>query len=210
MFLRVSLLVLFLLSLYDVIGNDPHTFQVEFTVNLGKGQTGTFVVEAHYDWAPLGTTRFLELVKADFFKGIRFFRVIPDFMAQFGVHGDPTISAQWKPKKLMDDPVVKSNKRGFISFATSGKDTRTTQMFINFKDNSNLDSMGFSPFAEVISGMEVVDKIFPVGEGGVGDGKDGKGPSQARIEAEGNKYLKKVFPKLTYITSAKLLDSTDL
>jgi peptidyl-prolyl cis-trans isomerase A (cyclophilin A) len=133
-------------------------------------------------------------------------------MAQFGIHGDPKISAEWKDKKIKDDPVVESNKRGYVSFATSGDNTRTTQIFINFGDNTNLDSMKFAPFAKIISGMDIVDKIFPVGEGGQGDGKDKKGPAQSRITDEGNKYLKKVFPKLSYIISTSIVEyvgSTD-
>jgi cyclophilin family peptidyl-prolyl cis-trans isomerase len=104
----------------------------------------------------------------------------------------------------LDDPVVGSNKRGFVSFATSGKDSRTTQMFINLVDNKNLDGMGFAPFARVTAGMDVVDALYSgYGEGGAGDGSDGRGPSQARVQAEGNKYLKSVFPKLSYIASVE-------
>ena len=161
-----------------------------------KGETGSFIMEAHSEWAPLGFARFKEMVEADFFKGVRFFRVIEGFMAQFGIHGKPAIAAEWKEKTLKDDPVVESNKRSYVSFATSGKDSRTTQMFINFSDNANLDGMDFSPFAKVTQGMEFVDRIFKIGEK----------PDQGRIQAEGNKYLKKEFPRLTWIKSATLVD----
>jgi peptidyl-prolyl cis-trans isomerase A (cyclophilin A) len=129
-----------------------------------KGEAGSFVMEAHSDWAPLGFARFKEMVESDFFKGIRFFRVIDGFMAQFGIHGKPKIAAEWKEKTLKDDPVIESNKRSYVSFATSGKDSRTTQMFINFGENANLDGMDFSPFAKVTEGMDVVDRIFKIGE----------------------------------------------
>eukprot|EP00581_Thalassiosira_minuscula_P015561 CAMPEP_0183729758 /NCGR_PEP_ID=MMETSP0737-20130205/31141_1 /TAXON_ID=385413 /ORGANISM="Thalassiosira miniscula, Strain CCMP1093" /LENGTH=216 /DNA_ID=CAMNT_0025962039 /DNA_START=111 /DNA_END=761 /DNA_ORIENTATION=- len=178
---------------------------VEFEVQLKSGESGSFVIEVHPEWAPIGAERFLELVDTDgFWKGIRFFRVIQGFMAQFGIPGKPAVAAEWKTKTLADDPVVESNKRGYISFATSGKDSRTTQMFINLVDNGNLDGMGFSPFGKVIEGMDVVDQIFP----GYGEGApSGNGPDQQRIQTEGNKYLKKQFPKLSYVKAVKRLDS---
>merc|ERR1712083_378981 len=148
-------------------------------------------------WAPLGVARFKELVEADFFKAVRFFRVIDGFMAQFGISGKPSVAAEWREKKLQDDPVVKSNTRGMVSFATSGKDSRTTQMFINFADNSNLDSMGFSPFAEVVEGLDIVDRIFKIGEK----------PNQGEIQSSGNTYLKKNFPQLTYISGTTVLSA---
>ena len=121
-------------------------------------------------------------------------------MSQFGIAGSPAVAAVWREKKIADDPVVESNVRGYLSFATSGKDSRTTQMFINLADNKNLDGMGFSPFARVTAGMDVVDTLYDVyGEGGSGDGTDGRGPAQGRLQEEGNKYLKRVFPKLSYI-----------
>jgi len=178
---------------------------VEMEVNLAPGKRGTITIDVHPEWAPLGAARFLELVDEGFFSNVRFFRAIPGFMAQFGISGKPSVAAAWRDRKIVDDPVIKSNERGFLSFATSGKDSRTTQIFINFGDNKNLDGMGFSPFAQVTKGsLEVVDGIFQgYGEGGAGDGSDGKGPSQARLQSEGNAYLKKVFPKLSYIVSAR-------
>jgi len=128
--------------------------------------------------------------------------VIPGFMCQFGIHGDPNVSAKWREATIPDDPVKGSNTRGTITFATAGPNTRTTQLFINFADNVNLDGMGFSPFGKVIAGMDVVDKINgEYGEGAPG----GRGPDQGRIQMEGNTYLKKDFPNLDYIKSATIL-----
>lgn len=203
--MRTVACVLCLAVLASSVAAAGATVRVRFTVaNLdgepGADHAGSFVMEANEDWAPLGYARFVDLVKQDFFSGVRFFRVIDGFMAQFGIHGKPEVAADWKEKKLTDDPVKESNKRGYVSFATSGKDTRTTQMFINFGDNANLDGMGFSPFARVVEGMEVVDRIFKIGEK----------PDQGQIQARGNKYLKRDFPRLTYIKSAVLVDGDEL
>jgi peptidyl-prolyl cis-trans isomerase A (cyclophilin A) len=180
--------------------------RVKFEVQLKPKSTGTFVVEVHPSWAPLGAARFLELVDDhgdDFWKGIRLFRVIEGFMAQFGIPGKPEQAAEWAKNSILDDPVIESNQRGYLSFATSGKDSRTTQMFINLVDNSQLDGMGFSPFAVVAEdGMTIVDQIYS----GYGEGApSGKGPEQGRIQTEGNKYLKKQFPNLSYVKSVKRL-----
>jgi peptidyl-prolyl cis-trans isomerase A (cyclophilin A) len=185
-------------------------YKVHFDVQIGTGTSSSFVVEVHPEWSPIGAARFKELVTAEpsFFTGVRFFRVISGFMAQFGISGSPSVAAEWRVKKIKDDPKgVKSNGRGYVSFATSGADSRTTQMFINFSDNSNLDGMGFTPFARVIEGMDsCVDKLYSgYGEGGAGDGKDGRGPSQGRLQSEGNKYLKRTFPKMSYITSVRVV-----
>lgn len=170
-------------------------YVVTFDVTLAKDQTASFELEVHPDWAPLGAARFKEMIEAEFFKGVRFFRVISGFMAQFGIHPKPAIAAEWRGKTLKDDPVVESNKRGYISFATSGKDSRTTQMFINFADNANLDGMGFSPFGKVLGkGMEVVDRIFA---------GHGETPNQGEIQSKGNAYLKRSYPKLSYINSVR-------
>ena len=141
-------------------------------------------MEIHPDWAPLGAARIQEMAEDDFFKGIRFFRVINGFMAQFGIHGKPEKAAEWRERKMVDDPVKESNGRGYVSFATSGPNSRTTQMFINFSNNQNLDGMGFAPFAKVVDGMDVVDRIYQIGEK----------PSQGEIQSKGNKYLKTKFP----------------
>jgi peptidyl-prolyl cis-trans isomerase A (cyclophilin A) len=177
----------------------PDTFRAQFDTTKGK-----FTVEVTRSLAPNGADRFYNLVRSDFFKDIEFFRVIPGFMCQFGIHGDPNVSAKWRDAKIPDDPVKGSNKRGAITFATAGPNTRTTQLFINFTDNINLDGMGFSPFGKVIEGMDVVDKIN--GEYGEGAPR-GRGPDQSRIQQEGNAYLKKDFPNLDSIKSVTLVPS---
>lgn len=174
-------------------------FVVTFDVTLATGKKDSFDLEVQPEWAPLGAARFKELVDEEFFTSVRFFRVLPGFMAQFGIHGKPEISSTWRDRKLTDDPVTMSNKRGYISFATSGTDTRTTQMFINYGENGNLDGMGFSPFGKVLgNGMDVVDQIFS---------GHGESPDQGRIQSEGNKYLKKTFPKLSYINSVTVKET---
>jgi peptidyl-prolyl cis-trans isomerase A (cyclophilin A) len=169
----------------------PAKYKAEFDTSKG-----VFVVEVTRAWAPNGADRFYNLVKNGFFDGTKFFRVLPGFMAQFGIHGDPAISAAWRTANIPDDAVVESNKRGFLTFATAGPNTRTTQLFINFGDNSRLDASGFAPFGKVIKGMEVVDKIYN------GYGEE---PSQGQIQMEGNKYLNASWPKLDSIKKATLL-----
>ena len=162
---------------------------------------GAFVVEVHRDWAPLGADRFYNLVKNGFFDNARFFRVVSGFMVQFGINGDPKVSAQWRAARINDDPVRQSNSRGMITFATAGPNTRTTQVFINFAGNSQLDGMGFAPFGQVISGMNVVDALYS----GYGEGAPrGAGPDQGRIQQEGNAYLMKEFGNLDYIKKATI------
>ena len=156
----------------------------------------------HPEWAPLGAARFKELVEKGFFADCRFFRVLDGFVAQFGINGDPDVQKEWRNKNLKDDPVLATNKRGRLVFATGGPNTRTTQMFINYKDNTFLDRSGFSPIAEVTSGMDVVDALYKdYGEGA----PSGRGPNQGGIQSKGNAYLKESFPKLSYIKSCKLL-----
>ena len=175
----------------------PETFNVQFNTTRGK-----FTVEVTRSLAPNGADRFYNLVRSGYFTDVAFFRVIPGFMCQFGIHGDPSVSAKWREARIPDDPVKGSNTRGTITFATAGPDTRTTQLFINFGNNVNLDAMGFSPFGKVIAGMGVVDKI----NGEYGDGPPGgNGPDQSRIQMEGNAYLKKDFPNLDYIKSATIV-----
>ncbi|MGH7993593.1 MAG: peptidylprolyl isomerase [Limisphaerales bacterium] len=175
----------------------PETFNVLFDTTKGK-----FTIAVTRALAPNGADRFYNLVRSGYFKDVAFFRVIPGFMCQFGIHGDPNISAKWREANISDDPVKGSNTRGTITFATAGPNTRTTQLFINFADNVNLDGMGFSPFGKVIAGMDVVDKIN--GEYGEGAPR-GNGPDQGRVQMEGNAYLKKDFPKLDYIKSATVV-----
>jgi peptidyl-prolyl cis-trans isomerase A (cyclophilin A) len=174
----------------------PAVYRVDFDTSKG-----TFVVEVHRDWARLGADRFYNLVKNGFYDGARFFRVVEGFMVQFGVNGDPRISAAWRQARIADDPVRISNKRTFVTFATAGPNTRTTQVFINFSDNHNLDAQGFAPFGQVVSGMNVVDSLYS----GYGEGApSGRGPDQNRLQAEGNAYLASGFPSLDYIKKATI------
>lgn len=174
----------------------PATYKAKFDTSKG-----VFVIQVNRDWAPNGADRFYNLVKNGFFDNTRFFRVVPNFMVQFGINGDPKISAQWRPARIPDDKVAQSNKRGHITFATSGPNSRTTQVFINFKDNTFLDGQGFAPFGRVVSGMNVVDGLY----NGYGEGApSGKGPDQGRIQMEGNDYLEKDFSRLDFIKKATI------
>ena len=174
----------------------PGVYKAKFDTSKG-----TFVIEVHRDWAPQGADRFYNLVKNGFYDDARFFRVIDGFMVQFGISGNPDLSAVWREARIRDDRVKQSNTRGTVSFATAGPDTRTTQVFINYGDNAGLDGQGFSPFGEVISGMDVVDSFFK----GYGEGAPrGRGPDQAQIQAKGNAYLITQFPKLDYVKKATI------
>jgi peptidyl-prolyl cis-trans isomerase A (cyclophilin A) len=176
----------------------PARFRAQFQTSRGD-----FVVEAHREWAPRGVDRFYNLVKHRFYDGTCFFRVISGFMAQFGIHGDPKIAAAWRQQRIEDDPVTQSNKRGYLSYAMAGPNTRTTQLFINYADNSRLDQMGFAPFGRVVEGMEVVDRLYA----GYGEGApQGKGPQQGRLQTEGNAYLKQDFPQLDCIKTATITE----
>lgn len=175
----------------------PATFQAEFETSKG-----TFVIDVTREWAPLGADRFYTLVKNGYYDGVRFFRVIDGFIAQFGIHGNPMINAQWRAATLQDDPVVESNARGTVTFATSGPNSRTTQLFINFRDNANLDADGFSPFGRVVEGLDVAESFFS----GYGEGPPrGSGPYQGQIHAEGNEYLEADFPDLDYVIAARIV-----
>jgi peptidyl-prolyl cis-trans isomerase A (cyclophilin A) len=179
----------------------PETFKAVFDTTKGK-----FTIEVTRSLSPNGADRFYNLVRSGYFKDVAFFRVVPGFMCQFGIHGDPAVSAKWREANIADDPVKGSNARGTITFATAGPNTRTTQLFINFGNNTGLDGQGFSPFGKVTEGMDVVDKI----NGEYGDGAPfGSGPAQGRIQMEGNAYLKKGFPKLDYIKSAVIITADD-
>ena len=176
----------------------PDLYKVKFTTTKGD-----FVVEVHRDWAPLGADRFFNLVKNGYYDDASFFRVLPGFMAQFGINAKPAVNKVWEPATIKDDPVKQSNKRGYVSFATGGPNTRTTQVFINYGDNSRLDGQGFSPFGMVTEGMDVVDKLYSgYGEGAPG----GSGPDQGRIQAEGKAYLDKSFPQLDSIKTARVTE----
>ncbi|MCC7415703.1 MAG: peptidylprolyl isomerase [Acidobacteria bacterium] len=170
----------------------PAVYKALFDTSAGQ-----FVVEVHRDWAPKGADRFYNLVKNGFYDDGRFFRVIPNFMVQFGINGDPAIQRAWgSATNLTDDPVKQSNARGLITFATAGPNTRTTQVFINYKDNAPLDKQGFAPFGRVISGMDVVDKL-------VSEYREQPNAGNAYL-MKGNAYITKSFPKLDYIKTATI------
>lgn len=174
----------------------PATYKARFDTTKG-----VFVIEVTRAWAPKGADRFYNLVKNGFYDNVRFFRVISGFMVQFGINGDPAVMGRWRTAQITDDPVAQSNTRGMITFAMAGPNTRTSQVFINFGDNSQLDRMGFAPFGRVVSGMNVVDSInAEYGEGA----PRGRGPDQSRIQSEGNAYLAKDFPRLDYIRKATI------
>ena len=176
----------------------PATFKAKFTTTKGD-----FVVEVTRAWAPLGADRFYNLVKYHFYDGAAFFRVLPGFVAQFGLSPKPEISRVWASATIKDDPVAQSNLQGFLTFATAGANTRTTQLFINLGDNTTLDSMGFAPFGKVIEGMDVVGKFY----GEYGDGPPrGSGPDQGRVTNEGKAYLDKNFPLLDSIKTAVIVE----
>ena len=159
------------------VAQAPESFQARFTTTKGD-----FVIEVDRKLSPNGADRFYNLVSIGYFQDLRFFRVLPGFMVQFGIHGLPAVNTRWKEASIKDDPVKGTNSRGMVSFATSGPDSRTTQIFINYASNANLDGMGFSPFGRVVSGMEVVDALHSYGEGA----PKGRGPWQHRIQDEGN------------------------
>jgi len=174
----------------------PATYKVKFDTSKG-----VFVIEVTRDWAPNGADRFYNLVKNGFYDNVRFFRVISGFMVQFGISGDPKISGPWREARIADDPVKQSNKRGMITYAMAGPNTRTSQVFINFADNTNLDSSGFAPFGQVIQGMDVVDKLnAEYGEGA----PRGRGPDQGRLQMEGNAYLAKEYPRMDFVRKATI------
>lgn len=168
----------------------PALFNARFDTTAG-----VFVVQVHRAWAPKGADRFYNLVKYGYYDGNRFFRVVPNFMVQFGINGDPSIQSSWMDANIPDDPVTQSNRRGYITFAATRRPgSRTTQVFINFGDNSRLDAT-FAPFGVVVSGMESVDKI---------NAEYTERPDQERIQMQGNAYLTRAFPRLDYIRRATI------
>ncbi|HWB02261.1 MAG TPA: peptidylprolyl isomerase [Verrucomicrobiales bacterium] len=177
----------------------PEKFKAKFETTKG-----TFVIAVERMYSPNGVDRFYNLVKSGYFKDVVFFRVIAGFMAQFGIHGDPKVSAKWRDANIQDDPVKGSNVRGAICFAKSGApNSRSTQFFISFGNNTRLDKDGFSAFGKVVEGMDVVDKLnSEYGEGA----PQGRGPDQQRVQMEGNAYLKKEFPNLDSIKSATIVE----
>mmetsp|Transcript_110992 Transcript_110992/g.264823 ORF Transcript_110992/g.264823 Transcript_110992/m.264823 type:complete len:177 (-) Transcript_110992:71-601(-) len=173
-------------------------FNVELSVKLKPADAPkTVVLEVHPDWAPEGCARFRELVEVGFYSCARFHRVIPGFIAQVGIAADPAVYAKYGNSPIKDDPVKESNKRATVSFAMRGPDTRSCQIFINYKDNGpDLDSQGFAPIAIVKEGMDVIDQLtVPAG----------KGPDQPSLKELGNAYLDKTFPDLSEIVSAKVV-----
>lgn len=170
------------------------TYTVKFETTAGD-----FVVEVNRAWAPRGAHRFKELVEDGYYNDCGFFRVVPGFVVQFGLNGTPETTRKWD-KLILDDPVAQNNRRGYLSFATSGPDTRTTQLFINLGNNTNLDTMGFAPFGRVIEGLHVVDNI---------NSEYGEQPNQQLIKESGNGYLKREFPRMDYIKRATLLSETN-
>src|ERR1700687_4933010 len=174
----------------------PAQYKVRFVTTRGD-----FTLDVTRSWAPLGADRFYNLVKHHFFDNASIFRVVPSFVAQFGISAYPAVTTAWKGTDIKDDPVTQTNKKGYITFATSGPNTRTTQVFINLKDNTGLDSRGFAPFGVVEGdGMKVVEMFYD-------QYGDTAGPDQGKVEKQGKPYLDKGWPKIDTIKSAKLLTS---
>jgi peptidyl-prolyl cis-trans isomerase A (cyclophilin A) len=172
----------------------PAKFKAKFETTAGD-----FVIESERDWAPNGVDRFYNLVKIGFFNDVCFFRAVTGFVVQFGIHGNPAVSKHWRDANLAPDPVKESNKRGYLTYAMAGSpDTRSTQLFINYKDNDRLDKMGFAPVGKVVSGMDVVDKLHQ----GYGEAPSG---AQGAIQEKGNAFLRAEFPELDYIKTATIV-----
>jgi len=194
--MRRTAFVIFFLALFCSCSKSaeaPAQFKVRFETSKGP-----FVLEIHRQWAPNGVDRFYELIQSGYYDEARFFRVVPNFVVQWGIHKDPKISQEWRQKPIKDDSVKQSNREGYITYAKSGPNTRTTQLFINLADNSSsLDSTGFAPFGRVIEGMNVVQNLYS---------GYGQTPQQNLIQTQGNAYLESKFPKLDYIKSAKVVE----
>ncbi|MEP5612851.1 MAG: peptidylprolyl isomerase [Cyclobacteriaceae bacterium] len=177
----------------------PDEFRVRITSTRGK-----FVIKVTTKLAPIGATRFYHLVENGFFDDSRFFRVKDGFIAQFGIPGNPEVTEKWVDRELKDDPVRQSNLRGFLAYAMTGPNTRTTQIYINLMDNIRLDSGGFAPFGEVIKGMEVVDALYSGYDESAGGGmRLGK---QQKMLTLGNEHLDANFPKLDKLIEAEILE----
>lgn len=191
---RAAWLLLFaLLCACSQAAEAPAQFKVRFDTSKGP-----FVVEVHRQWAPNGADRFYELIQSAYYDEARFFRVVPNFVVQWGINKDPKLSQEWRQKPIPDDRVKESNRLGYITYAKSGPNTRTTQLFINLADNSSsLDSTGFAPFGRVIEGMNVVENLYS---------GYGQTPQQNLIQTQGNVYLESKFPKLDYIKSARVVE----
>jgi peptidyl-prolyl cis-trans isomerase A (cyclophilin A) len=174
----------------DLKGKAPEVYDVKFSTPKGD-----FVVEVVRSWAPQGADRFYNLVKHGFYNDAAFFRIVPGFVVQFGLSADPAVNRAWHNADIKDDPVTQSNKVGYLTFATAGPNTRTTQVFINLGDNSGLDRQGFAPFGRVTSGMDVVQNLYS---------GYGEQPDQGAITNQGKAYTEKNFPKLDTIKSATI------
>jgi len=176
----------------------PATFKVKV-----ESSAGDFTIDVVRAWAPHGADRFYNLVRLGYYDECRFFRVVPGFVAQFGMNGNPEVQQVWSDANMPDDPVKESNKAGYITYAkTNQPNSRSTQLFINLTDNARLDDMGFAPFGRVNEGMDIVLKLYA----GYGDGPpSGNGPNQGQIMTEGNEYLKAKFPQLDYIKKASIV-----
>lgn len=185
-------------SLPEWLVKAPAEYKVKFSTTKGD-----FTMLVKQEWSPRGADRFYALVKNGYYDGVCFFRVVAGFMAQFGIHGSPEVTAVWSNATIQDDPVTQSNKRGMVTFAMRGPNSRTTQIFINYADkNVQLDSMGFSPFGQVVEGMDVVDSLY----NGYGDGPPrGRGPNQGFIQNQGNEYLQANFKELDYVKTARIV-----
>jgi len=176
----------------------PDTFRAHFTTTEGE-----FTLEIYRDWSPRGADRFYNLVRAGFYDGTRFFRVVPGFMAQFGLHGVPAVEQAWRAAPVQDDPPLHSNRRGTISFAMKGPDSRSTQVFINYRDNEALDRMGFTPFGRVVEGMMIVDRL----NGTYGElAPEGRGPDERLLVTEGEQYLRREFSDLDRVEHAEIVE----
>jgi peptidyl-prolyl cis-trans isomerase A (cyclophilin A) len=170
----------------------PAVYKVQFVTSKGN-----VVIEIHRDWAPNGADRFYNLTKAGYFDGTAFFRVVPDFIVQWGMHPNPVVNKVWANANIKDDKVTQSNKKGYVTFAATGApNSRSTQLFINFKDNAGLDAQGFAPIGEVVEGMDLIEKVYS---------GYGQNPDQGQIAEQGKAYLELKFPQLDIIKTAKVL-----
>ena len=176
----------------------PDVYRAKFETTKGD-----FVVEVTRAWAPRGADRFHELLRMYYFDEGRFFRVLPGFIAQFGIHKDFDVHAKWRELVIADDPSKEKNLRGTLTFAQSGPNTRATEVFINLKDNPDLDDQGFTPFGKIVEGVDIIDTLYS----GYGElGPKGKGPDAGRAENEANEYIVPRFPQLDYTKRARSLE----
>ncbi len=173
------------------VGPAPDSFRVAFKTTRGR-----FVVQVWRGWAPKGADRFHDLVAEGFFDGNAFFRVVPEFIAQFGANDDRKVNEQWDAKPITDDPVTQSNVHGTLVFAAAGPNSRAHQLFVNLADNKSLDKQGFAPIGRVVEGQAVADAIYS---------GYGESPSYHMLATLGNSYLRRMFPKLDYITTAQVI-----